>query len=279
MYVDESDRYFDYTSVKVTEDEFNELRDLIYDVAGISLQDRKKTLVSGRLSKRLRYHRLTTYTAYIDLVKSNHKELEMMINLVSTNETYFFRENAHFDFLASDILPSIPRTEHFRVWSAASSSGEEAYTTAMVIAHANLGFSWEIFGTDISTRILETAKQGLYPITAADKIPTEYLKKYCRKGVREMTGTMLIDKELRSNTSFQYMNLNDPPWPNIGTFNVIFLRNVMIYFDKETKKQLVLNVIQRLKPGGYLFLGHSESLLGIEHNLITVRPATYRKKS
>jgi len=270
--------YFDYTSVKITDKEFVNYRDLVYEVAGISLQDKKKPLLTGRLSKRLRYHEIRNYTDYLEVVKNDKKELQMMIDLVSTNETSFFREEKHFHFLEDMVSKMKTRREPFAIWSAACSSGMEAYTTAMVMAELNPGFSWDIFGTDISQRILVKARKGLYPIDAANRIPGKYLKKYCRKGVRDMTGTFLIDKKLRAKTRFEYINLNADSWPSIGPFDVIFLRNVMIYFDAPTKKRLIHNMVQRLKPEGYLFLGHSESLLGMSSELNTIQPAVYQKK-
>ena len=271
------EKYFDYTSVKLSDAEFNAYQDLVYEVAGISLKDKKKPLLTGRLSKRLRYHKIPNYTDYLKLVQNDAHELQMMIDLVSTNETSFFREEKHFHFLENYVKNLDPRRGPFRIWSAACSSGMEAYTTAMVMAESGVKFPWEILGTDISTRIVEKARKALYPIDAANRIPPNYLKKYCRKGVRDMSGYMLIDKKLRASAKFQYMNLNDQPWPDVGLFDVIFLRNVMIYFDKPTKQRLISNIVQRLKHDGYLFVGHSENLLGIPTTLKTVQPSVYRK--
>ena len=273
----EQEKYFDYTSVEISDAEYTAYQNLVYEVAGISLKEKKKPLLTGRLSKRLRYHRIRNYTDYLQLVKNNKQELQMMIDLISTNETSFFREEKHFDFLANYVRNLDPRRGPFRIWSAACSSGMEAYTTAMVMAESGVKFPWEILGTDISTRILEKATQALYPLDAANRIPQNYLKKYCRKGVRDMSGYMLIDKALRAKTTFRYMNLNEQPWPDVGLFDVIFLRNVMIYFDKPTKQRLISNIVQRLKSDGYLFVGHSENLLGIPVNLKTIQPSVYRK--
>lgn len=277
MFNPEQEKYFDYTSVVITDKEFNDYKELVYDVAGISLKDKKKPLLTGRLSKRLRYHKIRNYTDYLKLVNDNTHELQMMIDLVSTNETSFFREEKHFHFLENYVKNLSPQRGLFRIWSAACSSGMEAYTTAMVMAEADVKFPWEILGTDISTRILEKAQKALYPLDAANRIPQNYLKKYCLKGVRDMSGYMLMDKKLRAATSFRYMNLNEQPWPDVGLFDVIFLRNVMIYFDKPTKQRLISNIVQRLKSDGYLFVGHSENLLGIPTTLKTVQPSVYRK--
>lgn len=273
----EQEKYFDYTSVKITDQEYDAYQVLVYDVAGISLKEKKKPLLTGRLSKRLRHHKIQNYTDYLKLVNSDSHELQMMIDLVSTNETSFFREEKHFHFLENYVKNLNPRRGPFRIWSAACSSGMEAYTTAMVMAESGVTFPWEILGTDISTRILDKANKALYPLDAASRIPQNYLKKYCMKGVREMSGFMLMDKKIRSSATFRYMNLNDPVWPDVGLFDVIFLRNVMIYFDKPTKQRLISNMVARLKTDGYLFVGHSENLLGIPTTLKSVQPSVYRK--
>ncbi len=277
MFDSEQEKYFDYTSVNVTDAEYEAYQELVYSVAGISLKEKKKPLLTGRLSKRLRYHKIRNYTDYLNLIKADAHEQQMMIDLVSTNETSFFREEKHFHFLENYVKNLDPRRGPFRIWSAACSSGMEAYTTAMVMAESGVKFHWEILGTDISTRIVEKARKALYPVDAANRIPQPYLKKYCMKGVRDMSGYMLIDKKIRSNATFRHMNLNEQPWPDIGLFDVIFLRNVMIYFDKPTKQCLINNIIQHLKSDGYLFVGHSENLLGIPTTLKTVQPSVYRK--
>ncbi|MDH5444927.1 MAG: protein-glutamate O-methyltransferase CheR [Gammaproteobacteria bacterium] len=273
----EQDKYFDYTSVQLSDRDFDAYKNLVYEVAGISLKDKKKPLLTGRLSKRLRHYKIQSYSDYLELVQNDEHELQMMIDLVSTNETSFFREEKHFDFLENYVKNLDPRRGPFRIWSAACSSGMEAYTTAMVMDNAELKFGWEIFGTDISTRILEKARKALYPLDVSNRIPQHYLKKYCLKGVRDMSGFLLVDKKLRARTTFSYMNLNEQPWPDVGLFDVIFLRNVMIYFDKPTKQKLISNIITRLKSDGYLFVGHSENLLGIPTTLKTVQPSIYRK--
>lgn len=277
MLYPEPEGYFDYTSVPVTDREFHAFKKLVSEVTGISLKEKKKPLLTGRLSKRLRHYQIKSYSEYLELVKTNSHELQMMIDLVSTNETSFFREEKHFHFLENYVKRLDPRRGPFRIWSAACSSGMEAYTTAMVMAESDVGFQWDILGTDISTRVLEKAKKALYPLDTASRIPQHYLKKYCLKGIRDMSGFMLIDKKLRAKTSFRYMNLNEQAWPDIGLFDVIFLRNVMIYFDKPTKQRLVSNIAQRLKSDGYLFVGHSENLLGIPTTLKSMQPSIYRK--
>lgn len=258
--------------------EFNWIKDYLYKNSGIVLNDSKQALVSGRLDKRLRYYGFSSYSEYFRLFGQPgfEKETLMAIDLLTTNETYFFREHKHFDFIKSHILLAHSSGQPFRVWSAASSSGEEAYTLAMVLAEYAKTNQWEIMGTDISTRILEKARQGLYPLQAAEKIPLPLLKKYCLKGSDEYAGFFLIDPVLRKRVKFIYANLIDT-LPDLGSFDVIFLRNVMIYFDMPTKQRLIERIQHYLKPGGYFFISHSESLNGITCDLKMVSPSIYRK--
>jgi len=165
---------------------------------------------------------------------------------------------------------------NFRVWSAASSTGEEAYSIAMLLDDI-MGFNaWEIFASDISSRVLKKARQGHYLQSRIDGIPEKFLRKYCLKGVNEQEGTLLIDKNLRKKVVFNAINLKQP-LGDIGYFNVIFLRNVLIYFDMETKKLIIKQVVEKLQPNGYLFIGHSESLKGIHDGLESIIPTVYRK--
>lgn len=258
--------------------EFNWIKDYLYKNTGIVLNDNKQALVSGRLDKRLRYHGFTSYGEYFRLFGKPgfEKETLMAIDLLTTNETYFFREPKHFDFIKSDILSTHCPGQSLRAWSAASSSGEEAYTLAMLFSEYAKTSQWEITGTDISTRILEKAKQGLYPLQAVDKIPLPLLKKYCLKGNEEYEGFLLIDQALRKRVNFMHANLIDK-LHDLGVFDIIFLRNVMIYFDMATKQRLVERIQHYLKPGGYFFISHSESLNGMTCDLKMVSPSIYRK--
>lgn len=258
--------------------EFIWIKEYLYKNTGIVLNDSKQALVSGRLDKRLRYHGFSSYGEYFRLLGKPgfEKETLMAIDLLTTNETYFFREHKHFDFIKSDILSAHSAGQSLRAWSAASSSGEEAYTLAMVLAEYAKTNQWEIAGTDISTRILEKARQGLYPLQAAEKIPLPLLKKFCLRGSDEYEGFLLIDPALRKRVNFFHANLIDK-LPDLGSFDIIFLRNVMIYFDMPTKQRLIERIQHYLKPGGYFFISHSESLNGITCDLKMVSPSIYRK--
>jgi len=262
---------------QITDIEFYLFKSFIYDYAGIILSDEKKSLVSSRLSKRLRHYSLSSFQDYFDfmIVSPREGERQVALDLLTTNETYFFREPRHFDFLEKGIIPKWKGGKTFRVWSAASSTGEEAYSIAMLLDDYMGNYPWEVFGSDISSRVLKTANQGHYLQNRIDGIPKNYLHKYCLKGVGEQVGTLLIDKKLRNKVSFSSINLK-APLGNYGPFQVIFLRNVLIYFDLQTKKQVVKQIIGKLDKGGYLFIGHTDSLMGINHGLDSVSPSIFQ---
>lgn len=265
----------------ITDREFNQIRSLIYDIAGISMSPVKKPLVVGRLNKRLRHYQFENFKQYYEFVtnKINATELQVMVDLLTTNETYFYREPKHFEFLRDVILPESANKNDFRIWSAASSSGEEPYTLAMTVAdHFGMQSNWNILATDISTRVLERARQGVYSISEAEKIPKDILRKYCLKGVRSHEGSLIIDEKLKRKISFEQFNLNSEKWQGIGEYDVIFLRNVMIYFDQETKRTLVTNLANHLKPNGYFIIGHSETLNTLTDRFNPIRPSIYQRK-
>lgn len=262
----------------ITTEEFERFRCLIYDHAGIALTPEKKVMVASRLAKRLDYYQLHSYGEYYQLAISPDypNEFQTLVNILTTNETYFFREPKHFEFFQQQILKPW-RGEQFRVWSAASSTGEEAYTLAMVLAE-NLGMrNWEIFGSDLSTRVLEIARQGVYPLDRLDHMDKRLLEKYCLKGVRSQEGFFRVDSKLRSRVKFDQVNLMSVLPPALGKFEVIFLRNVLIYFDQDTKKQVVERLTTALKPGGHFIISHSESLHRVTEQLQMIKPSIYRK--
>ena len=262
----------------ITDAEFSRFQRLIHEIAGISLADSKKVLLVGRLGKRLRALRLESFSQYHDLVTGagNAQERQAMVDLLTTNETYFFREQAHFEHLRNTIVPGLPPRQPLEVWSAAASTGEEIYTLAMVLADClGVQAAWSILGSDISTQVLATAERGQYWLERTRGLPAGYLRKYCLRGVRSQEGSFLIAPELRRHTRFMQINLNTP-LPDIGRFHIVFLRNVMIYFDNGTKRDVVARIVQKLHPGGYLIVGHSESLNGINDAVKLVRPTIYR---
>jgi chemotaxis protein methyltransferase CheR len=262
----------------ITDQEFGQFQRFIFEAAGISLSASKKALVTGRLSKRLAYYQLTSFSAYFRMLQNNEKpgEVQTAIDLLTTNETYFFREPAHFDFLRARALAAVGRGQPFRVWSAASSTGEEAYSIAMVLADNMGSTQWEVFGSDISSSVLVGARTGHYSMNRTGQIPPTYLTRFCLKGSGTQEGTLLIDRAVRSKVRFAQVNLNDT-LPDIGLFDVIFLRNVMIYFSDDTKRGVVTRVLSKLKPGGHFCIGHSESLNDITTAVETLSPSIYRK--
>ncbi|MBI1174655.1 MAG: SAM-dependent methyltransferase [Sideroxydans sp.] len=264
--------------LSISDQEFDKFQQLLKQLAGIHLSPAKKPLVVGRLGKRLQLGQHRSFGDYYQhLVSAAGKdELNIAVDLLTTNETYFFREHKHFDFLRDTILPAHRRGTVFRVWSAACSSGEEPYTIAIILADVLGEGAWEIVASDLSGRVLERARTGHYAMERAEKIPKHYLTQYCLKGVGAQEGTFLIDRKLRDRIRFMQINLNNQ-MPKLGEFDVIFLRNVMIYFDLETKRQVVARLLPMLKPGGYFLVSHSESLNGVSDVLKPVMPSVYRK--
>jgi len=258
--------------------EFQKFQSWLHITAGISLSPAKKALVSGRLSKRVRHYNLNSYGEYFSLImqKSESRELQVALDLLTTNETHFFREPKHFDFLRQQVIPKVPRGRAFRIWCAASSTGEEPYSIAMTLAEGLLSTPWEIIASDISMRVLEKANTGHYSMARAQTIPKPLLDKYCLKGTGVQDGTFMVEPGLRNRISFMQINLNTT-LPRIGEFDIIFLRNVMIYFDLETKTQVVERMMPLLKPDGFFIVSHSESLNGITDKLKLISPSIYRK--
>ncbi|MDD2761724.1 MAG: protein-glutamate O-methyltransferase CheR [Methylomonas sp.] len=263
----------------ITTKEFECFQHLIYDHAGISLSAEKKVMVASRLAKRLDHHGLSRYGDYFQIVLSQEypDEFQMMVDILTTNETYFFREPQHFEFFHDEILRHWRDDDNFRVWSAASSSGEEAYSLAMVMAESLGMRSWEVFGSDVSVRVLNSARAGVYSMDRLQNMDNRYLEKYCLKGVRAQQGFFRVDAKIRSHVEFEQVNLKAPLPPHLGKFNVIFLRNVLIYFDQETKQHVVESLLRTLKSGGYFFVSHSESLHLVTDKLQMVKPSIYRK--
>jgi len=267
-------------TLSISEKEFDLFKALIYEKAGITLSANKRALVVSRLSKRMRQLEMGSFSDYHKFVtkKNNSTELQCTIDCLTTNETYFFRELKHFDFLKEHIISKVNSGANFKVWSAASSTGEEPYSIAMVLAEKfGLHSGWKVFGTDINSDVVSQAKRGLYSITEREKISSHYLIEYCLKGVRKQAGSMLMDKGLKKHINFEHLNLNKS-WPNhISYFDVVFLRNIMIYFNVETKQRLVDKIADKIKPGGYLFIGHSETLNKISDRFKIIQPSVCQK--
>jgi chemotaxis protein methyltransferase CheR len=263
----------------LNDSEFQQFQTWLYVTAGINLSPAKKVLVAGRLAKRLKHYNLSSYGDYFQFIshKANTVELQVALDLLTTNETHFFREPKHFDFLRLQILPKVQPGKLFRVWSAACSTGEEPYSLAMTLANGLLESQWEVIASDISARVLAKARSGRYAMERAHNIPKPLFAKYCNKETDAQQGTFQIENSLLNSVQFLQINLNKV-LPKIGEFDTIFLRNVMIYFDIETKRQVIARMLPLLKPEGIFIVSHSESLNGITHNLKLLTPSVYRKQ-
>jgi len=268
------------------ENEFEFIRGLVYEHSRINLGPDKRELVSARLAKRLRAVNVPSVGDYCRLLKSGNdgEELSHLIDAISTNHTFFFREMAHFDFLTKTALPEMKarargeKWPRLRIWSAACSSGEEPYSIAISLDES-LGreWPWIIEATDISNRILEKARAGVYREETVDKLDQRRIRQYFQQGHGPQLGNYRVKPAFRSCINFQQLNLLEGSLPFDEPFQIVFCRNVMIYFDRPTQEELVQKITRHLVPGGYLFVGHSESLTGIRHTLQSIRPAIYRR--
>lgn len=254
---------------------FRHLQGLMKEASGIFLPDHKQALVSGRLQKRLRSLGLSNFADYADYLRGSPEERQIAIDLLTTNETRFFREPRHFDILR-ELVGRMTRP--LRLWSAACSSGEEPYTMAMVMAEAAANPDWDIVASDLSRTVLEKACQGIYPVAQENQIPRELLVRHCLRGTGDRQGYFQIKPELGRRIQFRPVNLNEPLPGDLGRFDVVFIRNVLIYFDVAAKRRILQRVMLQLAPGGYLFLGHSETVQGLGLPLKTIAPATYCKE-
>jgi len=265
--------------------DFEKIRLLIYDKCGINLHDGKKELVSARLGKRLREGNFRSFAHYYDYVvtEDGADELVRMIDSISTNLTYFFREDSHFQKLTA-ILPNLlaatatKGAPRLRIWSAACSTGEEPYSVAIKVRETMNGtpIDVKVLATDISTSVLKTAASGIYNAEKVKNVPTALVKKYFQGGTGKWEGHYRVKHDIRELVEFKRFNLMQPP-PQGVCFDIIFCRNVMIYFDKQTQGALVNRLYDSLATGGYLFIGHSESLTGLNHRLKYIEPSVYRK--
>jgi chemotaxis protein methyltransferase CheR len=265
---------------RMKDSEFDFIRRVVYQRSRINLSSDKRQLVAARLGKRLRATQLSTVAEYCGLLQSpgGGGELPHLIDAISTNHTYFFREPVHFDILRDQAVPALAGTHRaFRVWSAACSSGEEPYSIAITLARAGLACPWQIAATDISHRILAKATAAIYTADHLASLPAEVIRSHFERGVGPQAGNYRVQAALRTRVSFHHLNLleGEPPWRE--PFQAIFCRNVMIYFDRRTQEELVTRLTRWLVPGGYLFVGHSESLTHLQHSLQSTLPAVYRR--
>ena len=257
---------------------------LMYDITGVHLTEAKRELVRSRLAKRLRALGCDSFTEYVDFVesKAGKRELALMLDTLTTNKTSFFREPVHFSFLRESILPALRDPGHpIRIWSAGCSSGEEPYSLSILLREAfqdSARRDIRILATDLSRRVLAQAREATYSEAQVEGVSAKLRSRYFKRVKDRESGTSRyqVKPEIRSNVTFAPLNLIDP-WPMKGPFQVIFCRNVMIYFDRGIRARLVERFRQLLPKGGHLFVGHSESLNGLSHDLHYVQPAVYRK--
>jgi chemotaxis protein methyltransferase CheR len=262
-----------------SETDFRSLAQLAYDYAGIALSESKRNLLYSRLSRRLRTLGMEAFSEYRALLASDEREVENFINSISTNHTKFFREAHHFEHLRSHlVLPFVQAAQaggsrRLRIWSAGCSTGEEPYTLAIVLKREIrdlAAFDIRILATDIDTDVLGKAARGEFAANAADEVPKPYQEYFTRDKI-------VMGEELRSLITFRRLNLMDDPWPFRGQFDAIFCRNVMIYFDTPTKTKLIERFVRQITPGGWLYIGHSESLMGCHAGLQSAGRTIYRR--
>lgn len=252
---------------------FDDFRRYLYERTGIQLAPTKKGFLTGRLWRRVRQLGKPSYDDYLAYVLSGRdpNESQILLDLLTTNETSFFREMRHFDFVREHARQRRGLPGPIRVWSAACSTGEEPYSIAMVLDDALGGDKWQVVASDICTAVLDAGRSGVYPIGALERVPPRYAKRYFAP---EGKGAVSVIPALRHRIAFKHVNLNGD-WPVMGTFDLIFLRNVIIYFDLPTRQRLITRLLKALKPGGYLFTGHSENIFGMTEELKNVQPAVY----
>ncbi len=272
---------------RLSEGDFLRLSTFIQQELGIKMPPAKKALLESRLQKRLRALGCGTFSEYCDALfgpGGMERELVFMLDLVTTNKTDFFRESHHFDLLVKSILPAVASGPGRRVslWSAGCSTGEEPYTLAMVLSEfasgrPGLGFDFEILATDVSTRVLEAACKGIYKEERLAPVPEAFRRRYFLRSRDRSSGLVRVAPEAREKVRFARLNLMDEEFPVEGPFDIIFCRNVIIYFDRETQERLMWKFCSHLKAGGYLFLGHSETLSGLGLPLTKVGASVYMK--
>lgn len=252
---------------------FDKFRSYLYERTGIQLAPTKKGFVTGRLWRRVRELQLASYDEYFDYVVGgiNPDEPQVMLDLLTTNETSFFREMPHFDFLREHARQHRDVAGPIRVWSAACSTGEEPYSIAMVLDDALGTDKWQVVASDICRSVLDAARAGVYTAKALTKVPARFARRYFEPAGE---GGISVVPALRHRIAFKHVNLNGE-WPVMGSFDLIFLRNVIIYFDMPTRHRLIMRLLKTLKPGGFLFTGHAENIMGMSQELSHVQPSVY----
>ncbi|MGF1546074.1 MAG: CheR family methyltransferase [Thiotrichales bacterium] len=266
-----------------TDDDFQRIREFVYSQTGISLSEGKREMVYSRLSRRLRQLGMRSFSEYRGYFERDRGEIEHLTNAITTNLTAFFREQHHFDYLGKQLLPILLKrnagTRRLRFWSAGCSTGEEVYSIALTVkAHLASADNWDvkILATDLDSNVLETASHGIYPIDRIERLPADWIRMGFLKGSGANQGNIKVTEELRGMVEFRQLNLIKD-WPALGEFDVIFCRNVVIYFDKATQMKLFDRFANALTEGGHLFIGHSETLSNLTDRYSSLGKTIYQK--
>ncbi|MEX3072365.1 protein-glutamate O-methyltransferase CheR [Vibrio alginolyticus] len=256
--------------------EYKQIRSWLLTRSGIYLDEKRNSLVSHRLHKRMAELKLNNFENYALRVLNDLEEQQIALNLLTTNETYFFREPKHFEFICERLISEFVGLNKVNAWSAASSSGEEVYSLAMLFDDRLPEKNWHILGTDINTDMLSIASRASYELTSKNKVPEYYLKRYCLKGVGDSDGLFKIKDELKQRVSFKHHNLLNKPKNNKEKFDLVLLRNVLIYFQLAERKKVVQNVTEQMRSGGWLIVGHSENIHGFDERLVLKQTGCYQ---
>ncbi|NDG39819.1 MAG: SAM-dependent methyltransferase [Betaproteobacteria bacterium] len=268
------------------DDTFQAITSLMHQQVGLHFTDSKKPLVSSRLAPRMQHLGVSSFEDYVNMITEpveggdgdNGSELQVAIDLLTTNETYFFREPAHYELIEAELKRDKPKK--LSVWSAAASYGDEAYSLAMLLAdlqqQGRIGDNWSLVGTDISDRVLRSAVEAVYPLDRLRAVTPERLRRYCWHGEGGSDGLVQIAPKLRERVRFGRLNLCHPI-EDLGPFDIVLLRNVLIYFDAATKREVVDRVLTQLKPGGLFFIGTAEGRVACNTSLQSLAPGAFRK--
>ncbi|MBT5933737.1 protein-glutamate O-methyltransferase CheR [Sulfurimonas sp.] len=263
---------------KISSTEYQKFQELIYNEIGITLNETKMSLIESRFYKRMLYHNTECFEEYYNICMADSSEKTQMLDIITTNETYFFREEEHFRFL-KEYVQEYGMESKLRIWSAASSVGVEAYSIAMVCDNILPPNKWEIIGTDINTDVIKKARMRLYNISWAEKIPSEFKLKYCLKGKGKFEGKFLITKEFAKNVKFQISNLMETN-SDLGVFDIVFLRNVLIYFNTQTRQKVLKSIMGNMRIGSLLIISQTENLNSLDLACLEqIHPSIFKRIS
>ncbi|WP_178844195.1 CheR family methyltransferase [uncultured Treponema sp.] len=277
-----------FSPAELTDSQFHRISEFIQKNVGIKMPEEKRLMVQSRLTGRLKSLKMSNFDDYLNFAFSStlegSEEIALMINAITTNLTNFFRENVHFEYLTGTVLPELAQKNIKKVelWSAGCSTGQEPYTLSIVMQEfmrKNPGKidDYSVYATDISSRVLDKAIDAVYPMSEVESLSLELKKRYFLKSKDTVNPSVRLKPEIRQKVSFDRLNFMAPSYPRTTEKNVIFCRNVLIYFDKPTQESVVRKLLEHLMPGGYLFLGHSETIFGMDLPLKTVGPTIFKK--